>query len=90
MAASLTAQGRDIYNQGSVVRKVYQIDAGVEPGNSGGPLVASDGAVIGVVFSRSTIVSGVGYALASPGVLSRVQQAEGRLTPVGTGACTEG
>jgi S1-C subfamily serine protease len=90
VAASLTAQGRDIYDQGSVVRKVYQIDAGVEPGNSGGPLVASDGAVIGVVFSRSTILSDVGYALASPGVLSRVQQAEGRLTPVGTGACTEG
>ena len=46
--------------------------------------------MIGVVFSRSTILSDVGYALASPGVLSRVQQAEGRLTPVGTGACTEG
>jgi S1-C subfamily serine protease len=89
VAAALTAEGRDIYNQGFVVRKVYQIDANVEPGNSGGPLVATDGEVIGVVFSRSTVSADVGYALASPGVLSRIQQAQGRAAAVSTGACTE-
>lgn len=90
VAASLTAEGRDIYNQGSVVRKVYQLDADVQPGNSGGPLIATDGQVIGVVFSRSTVSADVGYALASPGVLSRVEQAEDRVAAVGTGACTQG
>jgi len=89
VAASLTAEGRNIYGQGYVVRRVYQIDADVEPGNSGGPLVASDGEVVGVVFSRSTVTADVGYALASPGVLSRVEQAEHREAPVSTGACTE-
>ncbi|HEX3947004.1 MAG TPA: MarP family serine protease, partial [Acidimicrobiales bacterium] len=89
VASSLTAQGRDIYNQGSVVRTVYQLDADVQPGNSGGPVVGADGTVIGVVFSRSTVDADVGYALASPAVLARVQQAESRSGPVSAGACTQ-
>jgi S1-C subfamily serine protease len=90
VAQMIQAQGRNIYNQGTVTRAVYQIDANVEPGNSGGPLVDASGAVIGVVFSRSTVYAHTGYALASPGVLSRVQAAERRTAPVGTGTCTSG
>ncbi len=90
VAEQLTAQGRNIYDAGTVTRQVYQIDANVEPGNSGGPLVASDGQVIGVVFSRSTAYAGVGYALASPGVRTQVLAAVGRTTAVATGACTTG
>jgi S1-C subfamily serine protease len=90
VAADLVAQGRDIYNEGVVIRDVYEIDAEVQPGNSGGPLVADNGMVVGVVFSRSTVDPGVGYALTSPGVLRRVQQASLRTTPVNTGGCTQG
>ena len=90
VAAQLTAQGRNIYNEGTVSRQVYQIDANVEPGNSGGPLVDSSGQVIGVVFSRSTAYAGVGYALASPGVRARVLPAMARSAAVSTGACTTG
>ncbi|MGP8060471.1 MAG: MarP family serine protease [Acidimicrobiales bacterium] len=90
VAADLQAEGRDIYNAGLVVRSVYQIDADVEPGNSGGPVMGADGTVIGVVFSRSTVDAGVGYALASPGVLTRVKSALLRTAPSGTGACTQG
>jgi hypothetical protein len=46
--------------------------------------------VIGVVFSRSTVYPNVGYALTSPGVLSRVQQAEVHKGAVGTGPCISG
>ncbi len=88
VAAELSAQGRNIYNEGTVVRSVYQIDATIQPGNSGGPLLDGSGQVVGVVFSRSTVYQGVGYALASPGVLRRVQEAEGRTATVSTGACT--
>lgn len=90
VATQLSAQGRNIYNEGTVTRQVYQISANVEPGNSGGPLVDPDGQVIGVVFSRSTAYPDVGYALASPGVRARVLAVSRRTAAVGTGACTSG
>jgi S1-C subfamily serine protease len=90
VSADLTAQGRDIYNGGIVVRDVYELDATIRPGNSGGPLVGAGGRVVGMVFSRSTLNSNVGFALASPGVLHRVQEAEAAQSRVGTGACVQG
>jgi hypothetical protein len=53
-------------------------------------LVGPGGQVIGVVFSRSTVYPNVGYALTSPGVLSRVQEAERRHSAVSTGPCVSG
>jgi S1-C subfamily serine protease len=85
--SSFVANGPDIYGQGTTKRQLYELQAVVQPGNSGGPLVSSSGVVLGVVFSRSTTDTDVGYALASPGVLSRVQQAEGDTAAVATGAC---
>ena len=81
----VTAIGKDIYNNGSVTRGVYALDANVEPGNSGRPAAGPGGQVIGVVFSRSTVYQDVGYALTSPGVLARVQQAEHHRSAVSTG-----
>ena len=86
--ALFEAQGRDIYGRGLTVRNVYEIDALVRPGNSGGPLVLPDGQVVGVVFSRSTVDANVGYALTSPDVLARLAQAVPVTTAVGTGPCT--
>ena len=86
----IEAIGKDIYNSSSVTRGVYALDATVLPGNSGGPLLGPGGQVVGVVFSRSTVYPNVGYALTSPGVLARVQQAETRHAAVGTGPCISG
>ncbi len=88
--AEFKAEGRDIYGLGLTVRDVYEIQALVRPGNSGGPLVQPDGQVIGVVFSRSTTNSDIGYALTSPGVLARVLRASAVSGAVGTGSCTPG
>ena len=85
--ATFEAQGRDIYGHGLTVRKVYELDARVRPGNSGGPLVLPNGEVVGVVFSRSTVDPAIGYALTSPDVLHRLAQAEGVVVPVSTGGC---
>jgi S1-C subfamily serine protease len=90
VTANIVAEGRDIYGNGLVTRDFYSIDAQVLPGNSGGPLVDASGKVVGMVFSRSTVYPGVGYALASPGVLSRVQQGEGQTHAVSTGGCVGG
>jgi len=88
--AEFEAEGRDIYGQGLTVRNVYEVQAVVRPGNSGGPLVLPDGEVIGVVFSRSTTNNDIGYALTSPGVLAEVRKAQDSTATVGTGACTPG
>ena len=88
--ARFEAQGRDIYGKALTVRTVYEIDALVRPGNSGGPLVLPDGQVVGVVFSRSTVDNAIGYALTSPDVLARVVRALPLTTAVSTGPCTAG
>jgi S1-C subfamily serine protease len=55
--------GRDIYGEGTVNRDVISIRGTVRPGNSGGPLVADDGRVYGVVFAASLTDPETGYAL---------------------------
>jgi S1-C subfamily serine protease len=85
----LDATGYDIYGNALTTREMYEIQSLVRQGNSGGPLVEANGVVIGVVFSRQSDNDHIGYALASPGVLARVHQAE--LEPagyhVGTQSC---
>jgi S1-C subfamily serine protease len=87
VSAEITAGGRDIYNKGAVTRGVYALEADVRPGNSGGPVVIAGGQVVGVVFSRSTVYANMGYALTSPGVLTRVNEAASRQTAVSTQKC---
>lgn len=81
------AVGRDIYNRDLVRRPVYELQAKVRPGNSGGPVVTPDGTVIGVVFSRSAWNGGIGYALTSEVVAQAIDRAAERGSPVGTGSC---
>lgn len=80
--------GRDIYGNGIVERAVYELQAIVRPGNSGGPFFLADGVVGGVVFAASTTDSNVGYALTSSEVLAEVHKAEGRTAAVSTQGCT--
>lgn len=82
-----TATGRNIYNQGSTTRDVYEIQADIIPGNSGGPLIAEDGSVIGVVFAESTTYNHVGYALTTAQVVNEINQAEAQNRTVSTGQC---
>lgn len=90
--AAFEATGLDIYGHSQTTRYVYQLSAQVRPGNSGGPLVESDGLVIGVVFARSTTDPTVGYALATPAVLTDVHKGEAQPVdhPVSTGGCVNG
>ncbi|MBC7581705.1 MarP family serine protease, partial [Aeromicrobium sp.] len=86
---TFTAAGRNIYNRGSVQRQIYEVRAKIIPGNSGGPLIAKDGSVIGVVFAESTAYDKVGYALTAASVSKDITQAQARNQPVGTGNCAE-
>ncbi len=64
------AQGLDIYNERQVVRQIYAVRGRVRPGNSGGPLLATDGKVLGVVFAAAADRPDVGYALTAKEVAS--------------------
>jgi S1-C subfamily serine protease len=81
------ATGRNIYNAGITGREIYELQAVVEPGNSGGPLVLPDGTVIGVVFARSETNNNLGYALTSTEIQSHLAQAKSASASVATGAC---
>jgi S1-C subfamily serine protease len=83
------ASGHNIYDSGVTLRSVYEIQATVIPGNSGGPLVGVNGEVIGVVFAESTTYNHVGYALTMSKVISEIKQASNNQQTVSTGACAE-
>ena len=59
--ARATVSGADIYGNSGVSREVYSIRSLVRSGNSGGPLLAADGTVLGVVFA--TDLRTVGHRL---------------------------
>lgn len=81
------AVGRDIYGRNLTRRDVYQLQADVRQGNSGGPFTRQNGEVLGVVFAASTTEGNVGYALTSLQVTPSIEEASGRQGPVDTGPC---
>lgn len=85
IAGPLRAQGRDIYNNALFVRDLLVINARVQFGNSGSPVLV-DGRVVAMVFSRSTSQSNVAYAV--PRFILRRDLAHASVTrTVSPGAC---
>jgi S1-C subfamily serine protease len=85
--AQTALRGPDIYARDTVTREVYTLRGSVRPGNSGGPLLAPDGTVVGVIFGAAIDNPDVGFALtarqAAPVIAAGVASRE----EVGTGAC---
>jgi S1-C subfamily serine protease len=84
----LQATGRDIYGQALVERRILELQAPIQQGDSGGPFVLPDGTIGGLVFAQARSTSNVGYALAPTAVATRVAPAIGRTNPVDMGTCT--
>ena len=81
------ATGPDIYQTSQVTRQIYEIKANVEPGNSGGPLISSNGTVYGVVFAAAVGVSDTGFVLTSAEVATDAHAGRASTVPVSTEGC---
>ncbi|WP_394434789.1 MarP family serine protease [Streptomyces sp. SGAir0957] len=86
VADTIRAGGQNIYGSGTVTREIYSIRSTVLPGNSGGPLLTTDGRVYGVVFARSTTDAGTGYVLTADEVAPEARSAADAKEAVDTGA----
>ncbi|MBX9393110.1 MarP family serine protease [Streptomyces sp. TRM72054] len=86
VANRVRATGQNIYSDENVTREIYSIRSTVRPGNSGGPLLTTDGRVYGVVFARSTSDAETGYVLTADEVAGDAARAADATAPVDTGA----
>ena len=87
VAGSYVAEGRDIYGEQRVSRRILELRASIDQGDSGGPLILGDGTVGGVVFAEARTDDSVGYALTPTAVARAVEPALGRTSAVNTGGC---
>ncbi|MDN4644588.1 MarP family serine protease [Arthrobacter sp. PsM3] len=79
----------DIYGNNAAAEDVYRIAGDVQPGNSGGPLLTTDGQVAGVVFAKSTGESSLGYAITMTDLGPVAARAAGLGDAVSPGQCIQ-
>ncbi|MFI7584919.1 MarP family serine protease [Kocuria sp. M1N1S27] len=66
--------------------EIIQLAGEVQQGNSGGPLLAQDGSVVGVVFAKA-LEGQVGYALTLDELRGALDTTAGSTRAVGSGVC---
>jgi S1-C subfamily serine protease len=76
---------QDAYGRGPVRRSITTFRGTVRPGNSGGPVVGTDGRVLTTVFAGAKSAARSGYGVPNQVVSRAVQTTSGS---VSTGACT--
>lgn len=72
----------------SRLRRVLTVAADIEQGSSGGPVLGSDGRVVGVVFAKAVAVDRVAYAVPASVAAPVAERAPGLTEAVATGTCT--
>jgi S1-C subfamily serine protease len=87
VAGRYPATGYDIYGERQVRRDILELRAAIERGDSGGPLILSDGTVGGVVFAEARTNPEVGYALTPTAVTLAIAAGLGQVAAVDTGHC---
>jgi S1-C subfamily serine protease len=85
---SLTIDSIDGSSQSPL--EAYTLAADVNPGNSGGPVLTLDGAVIGMVFARAQSGADIGYAITMSELAPIIAAAASRTESVPSGNCTRG
>jgi S1-C subfamily serine protease len=85
--AKQRASAPDIYHSGRVTREIFSIRGTVQPGNSGGPLLAPNGGVYGVIFAAALGDEQTGYALTAGEVSSNARDGRQATRAVSTQRC---
>ncbi|MFX4286823.1 MarP family serine protease [Janibacter sp. G349] len=83
----LQARGAGIDGTLGVTRDIYSINARVQQGNSGGPLLSPTGQVVGTVFAKSPSDETTGYVLTLEETRPVVEDGLRASAEVGTGEC---
>ncbi|GGH90428.1 MarP family serine protease [Arthrobacter liuii] len=79
----------DIYGNNPSPEDIYRLAGDVQPGNSGGPLLTTDGQVAGVIFAKATSDTEVGFAITMNDLDPVAGQAPGLSSPVSSGQCIQ-
>lgn len=80
----------NIYGAEPGLLDIYQLQADVQQGSSGGPLLNPEGEVAGIVFARATGDIEVGYAITGEEAEQALDGAERMEDTVSTGQCIQG
>jgi S1-C subfamily serine protease len=83
----VTADVGDIYDRPSSPRQILILNAALDPGDSGAPLVNAAGKVVGIAFAVSNLRAATAFAVASEELAPVLAQPRGG--PVSTGRCLE-
>lgn len=79
---------QNIHGDNPSLLKIYQLAAAVQQGNSGGPLLDTQGRVVGMVFAKAKGAQQVGYALSLHEIGQVMTQASAMGQEVDTGVCS--
>ncbi len=79
--------GPDIYESRDVTREIYTIRALVRSGNSGGPLLATDGRVLGVIFAAAADDPTTGFAVTADEAATVATAGRSSTASATTGRC---
>lgn len=81
------ARGTDIYGNPGVPREVYALRGVARPGNSGGPLLTTDGRVAGVIYAQAQADPQMAFALTADQVSAAIRAGSTATQEVSTQSC---
>ncbi|TLM84359.1 MarP family serine protease [Pseudarthrobacter sp. NamE2] len=79
----------DIYGSNPAPEEIYRLAGDVQPGNSGGPLLTTEGQVAGVIFAKATSDTDMGFAITMDDLNPVAAQAGSLSAPVSSGQCIQ-
>lgn len=82
----ILATGADIYREGNTLRSALDLEADIDPGDSGAGLFDGEGSLVGIVFASSRQKDLVTYAIAATEVTEFLAETDAT-TPVESGPC---